>query len=134
MEFKQIVRFSLNSNCLLKTCPAYRIQSVHWKYHIGLFIHQETKKQGQNNCDEKGKAFTLAVGWEDSELFPKGLIWKLLLAWETFNSFQLDGIVNLISFGHRVYKIYMFMWIQKKSSCVTSNIVTKLNKIFPLIK
>ena len=32
--------FSLNINCLVKICPAYMIQSVHWKYHIGLFFHQ----------------------------------------------------------------------------------------------
>ena len=56
-------RFSLNPNCL--------VNIVHWKYHVGLFIHQETKKQGQNNCYEKGKTFTLAVGWEVSELFPE---------------------------------------------------------------
>ena len=37
-------RFSLNPNCLVKIFPAYRIQSVHWKYHIGNFFHQKTKK------------------------------------------------------------------------------------------
>ena len=53
---------------------------------------------GQNNCYEKGKAFTLLFGWEDSELFPEGLIFKLLLAGETLNSFPLDGMVNQIVF------------------------------------
>ena len=73
MEFKNIVliRFSLNPNCFVRICPANRVQSIHRKYNIGIFIHQETKKQGQNNCYEKGKAFNLAVGWEDSELFPE---------------------------------------------------------------
>ena len=90
-------RFSLNSNCLVKICPAYRIESVQWRYHIGLFIHQETKKQGQNNCYDKGKAFTSPVGWKDSKLFCEWLIVKLLLAGETLNSFQLDGIVSEFS-------------------------------------
>ena len=40
------------------------------------------------------KGFTLAIGWTDCELFPKGLILNLLLAEETFNSFQMDGIAN----------------------------------------
>ena len=53
---------------------------------------QETKKQGQNDCYEKGTALTLADGWEDSEFIPEGFILKLLLAGETFNSFLLDGI------------------------------------------
>ena len=87
-------RFLLNPNCLVKIWPSYRIQSEHWKYHISLFIYQETKKQEQNNCYEKGKVFTLPVGWKDGELFPKGLILKLLLAGDTFKSFQLDGILN----------------------------------------
>ena len=74
---------------------AYKKGSVHSKYHISLFVHQKTKKQVQNNCHEKGKGFTLAFGWEDSELFPEGLILNLLLAGETFNSFHMNGIANL---------------------------------------
>ena len=35
-------------------------------------------EQEQNDCYEKGKAFTLAISWEDSELFPEGLILKIL--------------------------------------------------------
>ena len=89
---RNLCRFSLNPNCLVKICPAYRIQSVHWTYHVGLSIQEETKKQGQNDWYVKGKGFTLAVGWEDNELFPEGLIFKLLLAGETLNSFLLDGI------------------------------------------
>ena len=42
--------------------------------HFGLSSHEETKKQGQN---EKGKGFTLAVGWEDSEIFTEEWIRKL---------------------------------------------------------
>ena len=61
----------------MNICPAYKIQSVHCTYHIGLSIQQETKKQGQNDCYEKGKGFTLAVGWEDSEIFPEGLSLKM---------------------------------------------------------
>ena len=45
--------------------------------HIGLSFQEEKKKQGQNDSIEKGKGFTLAVGWEDSEIFPEGLILKL---------------------------------------------------------
>ena len=44
---------------------------------MGLSIQEETKKQGQNNSFENGKGFTLAVGWEDSELFPEGLSLKI---------------------------------------------------------
>ena len=88
MEFTHT--FNVSFHCLMKICPAYyRIQSVHWKYQISLFIHQETKKHGKHNCYEKWKA--LALGWEDSEHFPEGL---LLVAWEQFNSFLMDGIVN----------------------------------------
>ena len=42
--------------------------------HFGLSSHEETKKQGQN---EKGKGFTLAVGWKDREIFTEGWILKL---------------------------------------------------------
>ena len=38
------------------------------------------------------RGFTFAVGWEDSELFPEGLILKLLIDGETLKSFRLDGI------------------------------------------
>ena len=61
-----------------KIYPALRIQSV--KYNFGLSIQQETKKQGQNDCYEKVTDLTLAVGWEDSEFFPKVIIVKLLLS------------------------------------------------------
>ena len=76
----------------MKICPAFRIQSVKWIYHIGLSIQQETKKKGQNDCYDKGTGLTLAVGWEDSEFIPERFILKLLLAGETFNSFLMDGI------------------------------------------
>ena len=98
MEFKHIFLFVGFHWIQIENLTAYRIQSVHWKYHIGLFVHQETKKQGPNDCYEKGKTFTVAIGWTDCELFPKGLILNLLLAGETFNSFQMDGIANLIFF------------------------------------
>ena len=65
----------------------------------------------------------MPVGWEESELFFEGLILKLLLAREAVNSFQLDGIANLIVFGHKMYKLDMFMWI-----CVTARNGTKLKK------
>ena len=68
----------------MKICPAIRIQSVNGTSHVGLSIQQKTKKQGQNDCYEKGAGLTLAVGWEDSELFPDGFSLKLLLAGETF--------------------------------------------------
>ena len=76
----------------MKICLAFRIQSVKLTYHIGLSIQQETKKQGQNDCYEKGTCSTLYVGWEDSEFIHEGFILKLLLAGETLNSFLLDGI------------------------------------------
>ena len=44
--------------------------------HIGLSIQEETKKQGQNYSYENEKGF-IAVGWEDSELFPEGLNLKM---------------------------------------------------------
>ena len=76
----------MNPNCLVKICQAFTIQSGDWTYPIGLSI-QGTKKQGQNDC--YGKGFTLAVDWEGCELFPRGLIFKLLLR---LNSFLLDGL------------------------------------------
>ena len=82
----------------IENLTAYRIQSVHWKYHIGLFVHQETKKHGPNDCYKKGKAFTVAIGRIESELFPEGLFLNLLLAGETFNSFQMDGIAYIYFF------------------------------------
>ena len=85
-----IFMFSLNPNCLVKICPAYRLQIVQWTHHIGLSIEQEKKKQGQNYCFEKRKGFTFAVSWEHSE----GWILKLLLAGETFNYFLLDGLIK----------------------------------------
>ena len=81
----------------MKICPAYKIQSIHWTYQIGLSIQQETKKQGQNYCYEKGKGFTLAFGWEASLLFSEGLILQLILAGKTFNSFLLDGIKKILT-------------------------------------
>ena len=50
-----------------------------YKHTILAFFYQETKKQGQNKCYEKGKGFPWAVGWEDSELFPEEFILKLML-------------------------------------------------------
>ena len=54
---------SLLTHLLVKICPAFRIQSLKLTYHIGLSIQQETKKQGQNYCYEKGTDLTVAVGW-----------------------------------------------------------------------
>jgi hypothetical protein len=51
-----------------------------------------TKKQGQNYLYEKGKGFTMAVGWKYTELFPERLILQLPLAGNTFHSFLLDRI------------------------------------------
>ena len=75
---------------------AYRIQSVHWIYHFTLFVHQETKKQGQTYCYEKGNAFTSDIGWKDCELFPEGIILSLLLARQTFNFFQMVWIKKMV--------------------------------------
>ena len=100
------MKFSLITHLLVKICPAFRIQNVKLIYHIGLSIQQETKKQRQNNCYEKGTGLTLAVSWEDSEFIPEGLILKLMLAGETFNSFLLDGFSNLF------YLFLGFLWIQ----------------------
>ena len=51
----------------------------------------------------KGKGFTFAVGWEDNELFPEGLILKLLLAGETLNSFLPDGIEKKGLHGIKIF-------------------------------
>ena len=117
----------LNTHFLVTICPAYRIKR---KNHIGLFIHQDTKKQGKNNCYEKEKAFTLPVGWEDSELFPEGLIFKLLLAGETFNSLQMDGMVYQIGVGHKKINVcvYVNMNKKRKENGVTTKMVTNCNK------
>jgi hypothetical protein len=106
-------RFSLNPNCPVKICLAYRIQMLHWKYHIGLFIYQETNKQWQNNWYEKWKVFTLPVDWKDRELFPEGLIFKQPLAGDILNSFQLDWILHQITSGYKIYKLYMLMYFFK---------------------
>ena len=58
---------------------------------------KERKKEQQNDSFEKGKVFTLAVGWEDSDFIPEGLILKLLLAGETFNFFLLEGFSKKLS-------------------------------------
>ena len=55
----------------------------------------------------------MAIGWTDSKLFPEGLILNLLLAGETFNSFQMDGIANLILLV-RKYINYFFFGEEKK--------------------
>ena len=83
---------SLITHLLVKICPALRKQSVKGTYHISISIQQETKKQGQNNCYEKGTGLTLTVSSEDSEFIPEGFVLKLILAGDTFNSFLLDGI------------------------------------------
>ena len=101
-----LCRFSLITYLLVKICPAFRIQSVKWKYHIGLSIQQETNKQGQINCCEKGTGLTLAVSWEDSEFIPEGSFLKMILAGETFISFLLDGI------SKHFYLFLGFLWIQ----------------------
>ena len=76
----------------MKICPAFRIQSVKRTCHFGLSIQLETKKQGHNDCYEKGTGFNSVVGWEDSEFTSEGFILKLMWAGETFNSFLLDEI------------------------------------------
>ena len=52
------------------------------------------KETRTNDCYEKMTGLTLAVGWEDSEFFPEGVILKLLLAGETLNPFLLDEIIK----------------------------------------
>ena len=42
-----------------------------------MCIQEETKKQGQNYSFEKGKSFTLDVGWEDRQDFPEGWVLKV---------------------------------------------------------
>ena len=73
----------------MKICQAFTIQSVDWTYHIGPFIQEGTEKQGQNDCYEKEKGFTLAVDWEGCKLCSQGLLFKLLL---TLNSFLPDRL------------------------------------------
>ena len=72
----------------------------------------------------------MAVGWEDSELFPEGLFLNLLLAGETFNSFQMNGIAK--KNGQHIYKLDILGEYKRRSEkClfdVTAKIVTKLNK------
>ena len=58
----------------------------------------------------------MAIGWTDCELFPKGLILNLLLAGETFNSFQMDGIANLIFFIIRKYINWILLGEYKRKS------------------
>ena len=59
------------------------VQPVKYNVYINIpywhFFYQETKKQGQNKCYEKGRGFPWAVGWEHSELFPEEFILKLML-------------------------------------------------------
>ena len=56
-------RPSLNPNCLVKICPAYRVQVVHLRCHIGLFIHQKTKKKDKTSAMRKGiPSFCLLAG------------------------------------------------------------------------
>ena len=50
----------------------------------------------------------MAIGWTDSKLFPEGLILNLLLTGETFNSFQLDGIANLILLVRKYINKFLF--------------------------
>ena len=52
---ENLCMFLLNTHFLVKIRQAFRIQNVKWTYDIGLFIQQETKKQGQNDCYEKGR-------------------------------------------------------------------------------
>ena len=116
MEFKHIFLFVGFHWIQIENLTAYRIQSVHWKYHISLFVHQETKKQGQNDCYEKRKSFTLAIVWKDCELFPKLLILNLLWAGETLNSSQMDGIANIYFFFVRKYTNWSLLGEYKKIS------------------
>ena len=73
--------FSLNPNCLVKICLAYIIQSVHWKYHISLFIQRGTKKQGQKQ-----------LLWErESLLFAFWLGRQWTLSWRINSQAALAG-------------------------------------------
>ena len=65
-----------------------------------MFIKRQRNK---DKITEKGKAFTSAFGWKDCELFPEGLFLNLMLAGETFNSFQMDGIAKKM--GPKIYKL-----------------------------
>ena len=53
----------------------------------------------------KRERLIFAVGWEDSELFPEGLILKLLLARETINSSLRDETLKLFFFAYKIYKL-----------------------------
>ena len=88
-------------------------------------------KPGPNDCYEKGKSFTVAIGWTDCELFPEELILNLLLAGETFNSFRMEGIKNIIfGFGQKIYKLDFWGEYKRRSDkylfVTTTKIVTKL--------
>ena len=73
---RNVCRFSLNPNSMVKNFQDYRIKSVHWTCHIGLSVQEQTKKQGLNDSFEKGKGFTL------------------VLAGKTVKSFLRDGFSN----------------------------------------
>ena len=90
---------------------------------ICLSIQQDkTKKQGQNNFYEKGTGLTLAVSSEDSELIPEGLILKLILAGETFNSFLLDGISKHVFISFLVFSESKFIGKNREDTKCTLNL------------
>ena len=41
---------SLNTSCLVKICPGYRMQNTHWTFHVDLFIYQKIKIDWFSNC------------------------------------------------------------------------------------
>ena len=79
-----------------------RIKRAHSTFHM-------INKKIQNDCYEKMKGFSLAGGLEGNDLFPEGLILKLLLPGETFYSFLLDGKLNYLFLCDQILKKNMIV-------------------------
>ena len=125
MKIKHILLFVDFYWIQIENLTTYRVQSVHWKYHIGLFVHQETNKQEPNKCYEKGKTFTVVIGWTDCELFPEGLILNLLLAGETFNSFHMNEIANFFLVRKHIINWTFLSEYKRRSEKYLTGITTK---------
>ena len=102
---RNLYKFSLITHLLVKICPAFRIQSVKWTYHIGLSIQQETKKKRtkwllwerdrpnfvcwlrRQWIHSWGIYSQTAVGWGDILLLPNGWNFKTFfsLSWFSLN-------------------------------------------------
>ena len=84
---RNVSRFSLNPNCLVKICPFYIIQCIDWTYHICLYIQEDRKIRPTEWLWERerllfgcwlGREWTLsrgihsltAVGWGDLKFLP----------------------------------------------------------------